>query len=180
MNKRDRLLDIIKQKVLFEGEIVLSSGKTSNYYIDCRRVTLDSEGACLISEIFCEMLEDKKADFIGGLTLGADPITGGVAAISFMQGRPISGFIVRKNTKEHGRGQAIEGPIKEGSNVVIIDDVATSGGSLLRAIEAVKEIGCTVIAVLCVVDRMEGAREMLSSKGYELSSIFTVDDLFAK
>lgn len=180
MNKRKRLLELIKQEALSIKPIILSSGKKSDYYIDCRLITMHPEGAALIADIFFDMLADKEVDALGGLTIGADPIAGAFAAISFQRNRPIPTFIVRKEQKKHGTQKLVEGPLKKGMKVAIVDDVATSGGSLLSAIFAVEEFGCKVVSVMVVVDRMEGGKEALSEKGYKLESIFSKDDLLKK
>jgi orotate phosphoribosyltransferase len=180
VNKKERLLELIKQEALSIKPIILSSGKKSDYYIDCRLITMHPEGAALIADIFFDMLKDKKIDALGGLTMGADPIAGAFAAVSFQRGRPIPTFIVRKEQKKHGTQKLVEGPLKTGMKVAIVDDVATSGGSLLAAIKGVEESGCSVAAVMVVVDRMEGGAEALAEKGHVLESIFTRDDLLRK
>jgi orotate phosphoribosyltransferase len=174
---RQRLLELIKRDAVFRGKFVLSSGKESNYYIDLRLVTLSAEGSYLIAEVLFEMLKSEDFDAIGGLTMGADPIAAAYSAISFLKGRPASAFIVRKEEKKHGKTKLIEGPLKKGSRVVIVDDVATSGGSLIKAANAVSSEGCTVVKVLSILDREEGAVEELSKKGYELASVYCKKDL---
>jgi orotate phosphoribosyltransferase len=152
------------------GDFTLSSGKKSNLYIDCRKITLHPQGAKLIAKIILEKIKGLKVDAIGGLTLGADPITGAVVAFS-----DIPGFIVRKKEKEHGTKQKIEGIIAPGYNVVIVEDVATTGASALQAIEAVEAIGAKVVKVISVVDREEGAAQAL--KSYSFDPIFKKSDL---
>jgi orotate phosphoribosyltransferase len=152
------------------GDFTLSSGKKSNLYIDCRKITLHPQGAKLIAKIILEKIKGLKVDAIGGLTLGADPITGAVVALS-----DIPGFIVRKKEKEHGTKQKIEGIIAPGYNVVIVEDVATTGASALQAIEAVEAIGAKVVKVISVVDREEGAVQAL--KSYSFDPIFKKSDL---
>lgn len=171
---------MIREKALFREPITLSSGKKSDYYIDCRLITMDPEGATLIAEIFFDMISGRGVVSLGGPTIGADPIVGAFAVISHQRGQPIPTFIIRKEQKKHGTMKPIEGPLKKGSKVAIVDDVATTGNSLIRAIQTVEEYGCDVDAVIVVVDRFEGARELLSERGYELMSIFTRDDLLAK
>lgn len=144
------------------GEFTLSSGIKSNFYVDCRKVTLHPHGAKLIGKIILDKIKDLEVDAIGGLTLGADPITSAVVTLG-----NIPGFIVRKKTKEHGTQQKIEGIIEPGWNVVIVEDVATTGASALQAIEAVEEIGANVVKVISVVDREEGAAEALKDYGFE-------------
>lgn len=152
------------------GDFTLSSGKKSNFYIDCRKVTLHPKGAKLIGKIILEKIKGIKVDAIGGLTLGADPITSTVVALG-----DIPGFIVRKKEKEHGTRQQIEGLIEPGWNVVIVEDVATTGASALQAIEAVEAIGARVVKVISVVDREEGAAEAL--KNYDFDPILRKSDL---
>jgi len=152
------------------GEFILSSGKKSNFYIDCRKITLHPEGSRLIAKIIMEKIKGLKVDAIGGLTLGADPITSSVVAIS-----KIPGFIVRKKEKEHGTKQKIEGHIQSGWNVVVVEDVATTGASALQAIEAVEAVGAKVIKVISVVDREEGAASAL--KNYAFDPIFKKGEL---
>jgi orotate phosphoribosyltransferase len=152
------------------GEFTLSSGKKSNFYVDCRKVTLHPKGAKLIGKIIIDKIKGLKVDAIGGLTLGADPITSAVVTIG-----EIPGFIVRKKAKEHGTQQRIEGLIKKGWNVVIVEDVATTGASALQAIEAAEAVGAKVIKVISVVDREEGAAEAL--KTYDFDTIFKKSEL---
>lgn len=152
------------------GEFTLSSGKKSNFYVDCRKVTLHPQGAKLIGKIILDKIKGLKVAAIGGLTLGADPITSAVVTLS-----DIPGFIVRKKAKEHGTQQRIEGIIAKGFNVVIVEDVATTGASALQAIEAVEAIGAKVVKVIAVVDREEGAKEAL--KNYDFEPIFLKSDL---
>jgi len=164
------------KKLLFEtgavktGEFVLSSGKKSNFYIDCRKVTLHPQGAKLIGKIILEKIKGLKVDAIGGLTLGADPIISTVVALS-----DIPGFIVRKKEKEHGTKQKIEGLIAPGWKVVIVEDVATTGASALEAIQAAEAVGAKVVKVISVVDREEGAAEAL--KNYNFDPIFKKSEL---
>lgn len=174
---RETLLTLIKKEALSHQTIKLSSGRESSYYIDCRLVTLNPVGSLAIAEILFDMLKDDEIDAFGGPTLGADPICGSLAALSQQKGKPTPSFIVRKEPKAHGKGKWIEGPLKTGSRVAIFDDVATSGGSLLKAIKAVGEMGCKVARVIVLVDREEGAKEKLAEEGHRLEAIFTKEDL---
>jgi len=164
------------KRLLFEtgavktGDFILSSGKRSNFYIDCRKVTLHPRGLKLISKIILEKIEGIKLDAVGGLTLGADPIASALVALS-----DLPGFIVRKKEKEHGTRQKIEGWLNPGWQVLIVEDVATTGGSALQAIEAVEAVGAKVTKVIAVVDREEGATEAL--KGYAFDPIFKKSEL---
>ena len=168
---KDRLKKLLFETGAFKtGEFTLSSGKKSNFYIDCRKITLHPEGSRLIAKIIMDKIKNLKVDAIGGLTLGADPITSSVVSIS-----DIPGFIVRKKTKEHGTKQKIEGHIKSGWNVVVVEDVATTGASALQAIEAVEAAGAKVVKVISVVDHEEGAKETL--KNYDSDPIFKKSEL---
>jgi len=174
---RQRLLELIKREAVFKGKFTLSSGKESSYYIDLRLVTLSPEGSYLIAEVLFDILKNEDIDAIGGLTMGADPICAAFSALSFIKGKPIPAFIVRKEEKRHGKTKAIEGPLEKGSRVVVIDDVATTGESLIKAIDAAKREGCTIAKVMSILDRGEGAAETLSAHGYKLVSIYGNKDL---
>jgi orotate phosphoribosyltransferase len=180
MNKRETLLELIRREALFTETIKLASGRESDYYIDCRLITLHPEGATLVAELLFDALRGREIDAFGGPSIGADPICGAFSVISHQKGRHIPTFIVRKKQKEHGKQKLIEGPLKKGARVVIVDDVATSGNSLLNAIRTVEEHGCEVTGVIVIVDRLEGAREKLADAGYSLESIFTRDDLLKR
>lgn len=179
---RDRLFTILRHEAYERKDVVLSSGKPSNYYIDCRKVTLSAEGAFLTAKLMLAALSGSPVQAIGGLTLGADPIVAAVATLSFADHQPLQAFIVRKESKKHGQRRSIEGPtLPTGARVAIVDDVATTGGSLLKAIERVKEeTDWRIVHVLCLVDRQEGAREILAQAGYELTSLFTGEELGSK
>src|SRR5260370_41318848 len=150
---RQKLLSTLAHKSFRLGEFKLSSGGTSDYYIDCRTTTLDAKGSRLTGEVFCEEIRHRgwKARAIGGLTMGADPIVVAVAVVS----GELDGFLVRKAEKRHGTGQRIEGFRQKGARVVIVDDVCTTGASTVQAIEAAREFGFEVIAVRCLVERGE-------------------------
>lgn len=174
---KQRLFSLIKEKAYHEGAIKLASGKMSPYYIDARAVTLSSEGAYLVGAIVFNMVAGLKTDAVGGPTLGADPIVGALAAISFQESRPINTFLIRKIPKGHGRMLQVEGPpLKAGDEVVLIDDVATTGGSLIDAIEILKKDKVSARHALVVVDREEGAKENLARAGCALVSIFKASD----
>jgi len=165
---RERLKELLKEHSLMFGDFTLVSGKKSKYYFDSKKTTLLPEGAYLTAAEILRTLRDNdiRADAIGGMTLGADPIVCPVAALSQIEGPPLRAFIVRKEAKEHGTGRRIEGNLEEGSRVVVVDDVVTTAGSTLRAIEAVKQAGHEVVAVICLVDREEGGTEKLSVYPY--------------
>ncbi|MDI6704526.1 MAG: orotate phosphoribosyltransferase [bacterium] len=174
--EKARLLEILKCAVQYKKEkFRLSSGRESNFYVDGKLITLSSEGAYLTAKIILSLIKDKAIDAIGGLTMGADPIVGGIAALSFEEGNPISAFIVRKDLKKHGTMRLIEGPLKKGGRVAIVEDVVTTGESVLRAIKAVEEEGCRVEMVIALVDRSEEKKPEL--RNYPFVPIFTWEDL---
>jgi orotate phosphoribosyltransferase len=150
---REELLQMLARKSFRLGEFKLSSGATSDYYIDCRTTTLDARGAQLVGQVFIDEMRRQgwHADAIGGLTMGADPI---VVAAAVMSGT-LHGFLVRKAEKQHGTGQRIEGYREKGARVVIVDDVCTTGGSTVQAIEAAREFGFKIAGVICLVEREE-------------------------
>ncbi len=175
---KERLKQIIKERSVLKGNFKLSSGKESSYYVDARLTTLDPEGVNIISKIFLdEIFKDSSIKAAGGPTLGADPIVGSLISQSWDRGKPLKGFIVRKQSKEHGTSKLIEGNLEKGDDVVIVEDVITSGGSVLKAINAVEESGGNVRKVLCVVDRENGAEEVFKDKGYVFYSIFRISEL---
>ena len=174
---KSRLLQLIKERALVIGKVRLSSGKESDYYLDERIVTLSPEGAYLTAKIILDMLKDVEVNAIGGPTLAADPIVGAVTAVSYAEGKPISGFIVRKEAKGHGMGKQVEGPIESGFKVAIVDGTMTTGTSVLKAIEAVEKEGCQVVKVILLIDRLEGGRERIREQGYNFAAVFTRDDL---
>jgi orotate phosphoribosyltransferase len=157
----------------------LTSGKLGAYYIDCRKVSLHPEGASLIGTLLLNELQDFEVNAIGGLTLGADPVVTSVAIASFQQSQnPINAFIVRKQAKEHGKNQGIEGPdLQQNAKVAIVDDVITTGGSAIQAAKRVEAAGAQVECILSIVDRLEGGREAMEDLGYKVKSLFTIEDL---
>jgi orotate phosphoribosyltransferase len=172
-----KLLALLGKEALKRGKFILSSGKTSNYYLDGRIITLTPEGAYLVASIILEMVKDAGVDAVGGPTLGADPIVGAIAALSYIRQIPIRTFIVRKALKEHGTQRQIEGPaLGEGSRVILVDDVATTGKSIIEAKEALDRAGVKADKAIVIVDREEGARENLEKAGLKLESIFSIKD----
>jgi orotate phosphoribosyltransferase len=178
---RKRLLKLIREKGYEKKKVVLSSGRESDFYVDCRQVTLNSEGAYLVGSAIYSLLNSKgdKVDAVGGLTLGADPIVTSVAVISHIRGNPIQSFIIRKEAKKHGLGAWIEGTknLTEGMNVAILEDVVTTGGSTLKAIDGAKSIGMDVRRVICLVDRNEGGADAIRDAGYNLEAIFLREEI---
>jgi len=177
MYDREHLRSLILEKALKFGDFTLASGKKGTYYLDCRQITLDSVGAKLIGEGILELLQfDTMPQAVGGMSIGADPITAAVITVAAYQNIPLKGFMVRKQSKGHGTNQFVEGPITAGDRAVIVEDVVTTGGSALEAIEKVEALGVTVEGVIAIIDRLEGGREQFESKGYPLHSLFTVRD----
>lgn len=175
---KEELVKLIKEKSLITNvSRVLTSGRTSNYYIDAKMTTLDPLGASLTARLILDELRAFEVDAIGGYTLGADPIVAAVAVLSADTERPLSAFIVRKEPKKHGERKMIEGSFEKGWKVAVVDDVVTSGGSTLKACQAVEEEGGKVVVTLAVVDRLEGGREILEGKGYRFIPLLTRDDL---
>ena len=173
------LRDIIRRKSLRAGDFTLSSGKKSSYYLDCRMTTLDARGALLIGRLILNRMRtyNVRADAIGGLTLGADPIATAVAVVSALEGNPLSAFIVRKETKGYGMQRSIEGfDGKAGARVVVVDDVCTTGDSILKAAEKAEQVGYEVAVAFCVVDREEGGTELIA-KRYPFYPLFTAREL---
>jgi len=177
--EKARLLEIIKEKSFLTegGPFRLASGKMSDYYLDMKPTTFSPEGLNLIADIVYDLLrDDPSIDAVGGLELGAVPIANAVSMRSWT-GRPINGFVVRKEKKGHGTNNKIDGNFRPNTTVVLFDDVTTRGGSVLEAVRAVRERGATVKRVITIVDRLEGAIENLRKEGIELTSIFTTEDL---
>jgi len=173
---RERLIALLKRDALRTGTFTLASGRTSHYYIDCRAVSLSAEGALQIGLGVLEELADvPEVTAVGGLTLGADPIVGAVLPLAAQQGRGgLRGFLVRKQAKDHGTAKLVEGPLEPGSTVAIVDDVATTGGSSLLAVEAAQAMGCRVARVIAVVDRLEGAAEAFAARGLEFRALVSL------
>jgi orotate phosphoribosyltransferase len=176
--RKARLLELLKTEALKKGKFTLSSGKESSFYLDGRIVTMLPEGAYLTALIILDMIKGAGITALGGPTLGADPIVGAVAAVSFEQKTPLRTFIVRKSAKGHGTQRQVEGPaLHNGDRVVLVDDVATSGQSLVEAKEVLDSLGVTVDRALVIVDRNEGAADHCARVGCRLEPIFMISDL---
>jgi orotate phosphoribosyltransferase len=177
MTYRDELRELLVSKSLRKGDFTLSSGQKSTYYIDGKLSTLDSRGAFLVARVFLAMISDDVPNAVGGLTLGADPIVGSMLALAGLEDLDLKGFIVRKQAKEHGTQSLVEGPVGKGDRAVIVEDVLTTGASSLKAIQAVRDAGCTVDRVLVIVDREQGGRENLKKAGCRVEAIYSVNEL---
>ena len=178
--ERERLRELIIKrslKVADEPIFRLASGKLSRYYLDLKQVTFDPEGAYLVGKIMYELVKGHRPDAVGGLTLGADPIAYAVCFASFSDGNPIKPFIVRKEPKGHGMKRQIEGLVEAGERVAVVEDVVTTGGSSLKAVNACRSAGLEVIGVFAIVDREEGGRENLEKEGLTLTSLYRLSEL---
>jgi orotate phosphoribosyltransferase len=178
-NELQELAEIVRKRSLRIGDFTLSSGKKASYYLDCRMTTLDPRGAFLIARLLLAKMRELniQADAVGGLTLGADPMAAAIAVVSGIEGQPLPGFIVRKEAKGHGMQRYIEGwDGAPGSRVVIVDDVCTSGDSIIKAAELAETAGYRVAATFCVVDREEGGTQAIASR-YPFYPLFTAKQL---
>lgn len=182
MYDRQALIDLLHREALQFGQFTLASGKTASFYLDCRKVTLHPQGANLVGAGMLEALSqmDPPVDAVGGMAIGADPITAAIITLAGQRGEALRGFIVRKEAKEHGTGRQVEGPVQAGQRVVIVEDVITSGGSALKAAEAARQFGLEIAGVLAIVDRQEGGRERLAEAGLPARSLLTLSDLGIK
>ena len=180
-SKRERLRDLIARESLLTGEsFTLASGKSSGYFFDMKKTMFHPEGASLIADLIFEAIkDDKDVAYIGGLEMGAVPVISGVCMRSWPE-RPISGFFVRKQTKDHGTAKLIDGRLEPGKSVILLEDVTTTGGSVMKAVEAARSQGCKVKKIVTIVDRLEGARANLAKEGLELVALFTRDDFAPK
>ena len=171
----ERLLEVFREHGVLHGDFTLTSGLKTSYYFDGRMVTLHPEGANLIGEKIFRIIVEAGAEAVGGMTMGADPIVAAVAVVSYREGEPIPAFVVRSDAKGHGTQKRVEGHLKPGAKVAIVDDVITTGGSVLRAIEAVEADGCRVVKVVVVLDRQQGGAEEIRSRGYDFTALLKAD-----
>ncbi len=177
---KKRLIELIIEKAFKYSEepvFKLVSGRMSNYYFNCKAVTLHPEGMYLIGNLIFDLIKDLSVKGIGGLTLGADPIAYAVAYTSYIKNRSIEAFVVRKTPKSHGTMQWIEGNIKSDDRVVVVDDVITTGKSTIEAITRAREAGLEIVKVIALIDRQEGGREAVEALGYKLDSIIARDEV---
>ena len=176
-----RLARLLVEKSYREGDFVLASGRRSDYYFDCRVTALHAEGSWLIGTLFNHMIREMDIKGVGGMTMGADPLVAATTVISHEQGRPLHGLLVRKEAKGHGTGQFVEGlgNFSTGDRVAMLEDVVTTGGSLLKACDRITDAGLSIVAVCAILDREEGGREKLREAGYDLLALFTRAELVA-
>jgi len=175
---RNALMQLLRSEALQFGEFTLASGKTASYYLDCRRLTLHPQGANLIAAGMLERIEREPPlpAAVGGMAIGADPITAAIVTVAGQRALPLKGFMVRKEPKGHGMGRQVEGPVEPGQQVVIVEDVITSGGSALQAVEAAQAFGLKVTKVIGIIDRLAGGEEAFQAAGLPLETLFTVRD----
>lgn len=166
---KSQLLALIDELAVIRGKVTLSSGKEADYYLDLRRITLDHRSAPLVGDVMLDLFEEhgflNGLDAAGGLTMGADPVGTAIMHRSVERGTPVDAFVVRKQAKEHGMGRRVEGPDVKGKRVIAVEDTSTTGGSVLTAVEALKEAGAEVVAVAVVMDRGTGAKERVEAEG---------------
>ena len=179
-----RLAKILVERSYKEGDFLLASGRRSDYYFDCRVTALHAEGSELIGNLFFEAVSEIIASGtpvkgVGGMTMGADPLVSATTVVSSQKGKPLNGLLVRKESKGHGTNQFVEGlaNFEAGDPVVVLEDVVTTGGSLLKACQRIESAGLKIVAVCCILDREEGGREKLKEAGYELKALFTRREL---
>jgi orotate phosphoribosyltransferase len=180
---RERLKDLVIEKAFRYSEtpsFKLVSGKMSNYYFNCKAVTLHPEGTYLTGNILFDFIKDSDINGIGGLTLGADPIACAVAYTSYAKGAPVEAFVVRKTPKSHGTMQWIEGNIVQGDRVAIVDDVITTGKSTIEAVVRAQEAGLKIVKVISLIDRQEGGREAIEALGFPFAAIVTREEVMER
>ncbi|MFN0207905.1 MAG: orotate phosphoribosyltransferase [Planctomycetota bacterium] len=181
--KQLRLLQLLRERAVIRGEFILSSGQKSNYYIDGRLVTLDAEGSLAVADAIIEKIGNRNVAAVGGLTMGADPIAAAISAISARDyqekklNRMFRAFLVRKDTKKHGTQKLVEGPLKEGEPVVIVEDVVSTGASAIQAAESLRAMNCNIVAVIALVDREMGGKEAFAAAGLNYEPMFTKTEL---
>ena len=178
MYDKQTLIELVRHRALKFGDFTLASGKKATYYLDGKQVTLDSFGAKLVAEGILDLLADNlpMPDAVGGMSIGADPITAAVITMAGVRGIAMAGFLVRKEPKGHGTNRYVEGPVQPGQRVVIVEDVVTTGGSSLEAIARAEDFGLKVARVMTIIDRLEGGQAAFTARGYPLSSLLTIRD----
>lgn len=177
---KEKLIEMIKEKALLTGDFTLASGRKSTYYLDLRRLTLDSLAAALIGKMLYERIEDIDYDAFGGPAVGAVPIVGAVLNHAGTLGVDLKGFFVRKEIKKHGTNKLVEGPVEPGDKVVIVEDTTTTAGSLIKCCDAARDFGLEIVRVIVIIDRLEGAKENMKNAGYEYDALVNTTDLGLK
>ena len=176
---RATLIDLVATKALKRGTFRLASGREASFYLDAKQVILDSQGSALVGQAILQLLQSYGSlpAAVGGMSIGADPVTSAVVTMAGVANLPLKGFMVRKEPKDHGTKRFVEGPVQPGDRVVIVEDVTTTGGSSLLAIDRAMEFGLVVERVVTVIDRLAGAKETLAARGIPLDSLVTIRDL---
>jgi orotate phosphoribosyltransferase len=181
---KKRLMEIVLERTFRFSEkpvFKLASGKNSSYYFNCKPTTLNPEGMYLVGSLMYDLIKSRKSwkvKGIGGLTLGADPISNAIAHTSYLKGDPLESFVVRKEPKKHGTMLWVEGNVREGDKVIIVEDVVTTGGSTIKAIDRARKCGLKVLGVVVLIDRQEGGREAIEAKGVHVKVLMTKKDIF--
>lgn len=180
-DRRSVLAGLVAEQAVVPGRVTLASGREADYYVDLRRVTLSARAAPLVGDVMLDLVDDLAADpgvdAVGGLTMGADPVAVAMLHAAARRGRSLDAFVVRKSTKDHGLQRRIEGPSVAGRRVVAVEDTSTTGGSVLIAVEALREAGADVVAVAVLVDRATGAAERITAQGLEYRAAYGLADL---
>jgi orotate phosphoribosyltransferase len=171
-----RLLALLRERCYREGDYTLASGRKSKFYFDSKTLLMSAEGVSLIGEVLYDRLSQLDIQGIGGLEIGAIPLTTATVCMYHRHGKAMEGFFVRNEAKKHGTKKIIEGLLRSGSRVAIVDDVATTGGSIMKAVEAVRRAECDPVLITVLMDRLEGARELFAGEGIPFQPIFTIDD----
>jgi len=176
---KDKLFDLLYTKAFRQSNLPafkLTSGKTSCFFLDCKKVSLDPHGAFLIGEAIFERIKSLPVEGVGGMTLGADPIATAVSVISYIKQKPIPGFIVRKERKQHGSGAQVEGSLIPNAKLVVVEDVVTTGGSTIRTMNILRAEGYTILKVIALVDRLEGGGETIAAEGIPFEALYNMND----
>jgi orotate phosphoribosyltransferase len=176
MYDRDALIQLFRERALKFGDFTLASGKKAKFYLDGKQITLHSRGLQLVSDGLLELLDSSGVQAVGGMSLGADPIVAGILCAAASRQRELLGFLVRKESKGHGTNRFVEGPLQPGMKVAIVEDVVTTGGSSLLAVDRVQEFGCEVVQVLAIIDRMEGGAGNFAARNLPFRSLLTIED----
>jgi orotate phosphoribosyltransferase len=175
-SKRQRLLAIIRRESLLQDrDFRLASGRSSNFFFDMKKTMFDPEGAALVTDLLFDAISEENVDYIGGLETGAIPIVAALCVRSWPE-KPIRGFFVRKETKGHGTDRRVDGHLGSGSRVILFEDVTTTGGSAMQAVHQARQLGCEILKVITVVDRLEGAEENFRAAGVSFEALFTLRD----
>ncbi|MGF7235726.1 MAG: orotate phosphoribosyltransferase [Frankia sp.] len=177
MDHRERLRELVRADAVVRGRVILSSGREADYYLDLRRITLSGVAAPLVGQVMLDLTADLEFDAVGGLTMGADPVAAAMLHAAASRGRVLDACVVRKTEKAHGLQRRVEGPDVAGRRVLAVEDTSTTGGSVLTAVEALREAGATVVAVAVIADRSTGAAERIRADGLEYRFAFSAQDL---